>query len=139
MEFRKHVKYGYVSPVSKKNSPRDSKPLSINSNYINTIIWYLRTRKADDKSCQLLLQISGASGSYRDVSPIFKEDMKQFIDEISEKVKNLEVIDGCVNIKFDSNDENFNVQQMTGCIKVFLKDLLAFLGKKVSYDNIFII
>jgi len=128
-----------ISPVSKKNSPRDSKPLSINSNYINTIIWYLRTRKADDKSGQLLLQISGASGSYRDVSKIFKEDMKKFIDELSEKVKCLDVKDGCVNIKFEANDENVNVKQMTGCIKVFFEDLLAFFGKAVSYDNIFII
>jgi hypothetical protein len=143
MEFRKHgkyVKHGYGSPVSQKNTPRDSKSLSINSTSLNTILWYLMTRKADDKSCQLLHQISGASGSYTtDISPIFREEMNELIVVLSKEVKNLDVKDGHINIKFKTNDENVDVERMTGCIKVFFEDLLAFFGKKVSYDNIFII
>ena len=129
------------SPVSDKTSPRSlNKSLSINSNDIYTIIWYLRTRKADDKSSELLHQISGTSTSYTaDISPIFREEMKKFIIDLRKEVKILDIKDGCINIKFDVNDENFNIKQMSSCIKVFFEDLLAFLGKKVSYDNIFII
>jgi hypothetical protein len=128
------------SPVS-KSSPRslNNKSLSINRNHINTIIWYLRTRKADDKSCQLLFQISGASTSYIDISTFFIEEMKKLIEDLSEKVKYLDVKDGCVDIKFENNDENFNAKQMSSCIKIFFKDVLTFFGKNVQYDNIFII
>jgi len=127
------------NPVSDKTSPRSlNKSLSINSNDIYTIIWYLRTRKADDKSSELLLQISGASTSYINISPIFKEEMKKFIMELREKVKLLDVKDGCIDIKFENNSENFNVKQMSSCIKFFFKDVFTFFGKDVQYDNIFI-
>ena len=127
------------SPVSDKTSPRIlNKSLSINSNYINTIIWYLRTRNADDKSGQLLHQITGCNGSYIDVSTFFIEEMKKLIEDLSEKVKCLDVKDGSVNIKFENNDENLNAKQMSSCIKLFFKDVLTFFGKDVQYDNIFI-
>jgi hypothetical protein len=116
-----------------------NKSLSINSNDINTIIWYLRTRKADDKNCQLLNQISGVSTSYIDISTFFIEEMNNLISDLSEKVKYLDVKDGCVDIKFENNDENFNVKQMNSCIRLFFKDALTFFGKDVQYDNIFII
>jgi hypothetical protein len=143
MGLKDYIKSNGGSPVSNKSNPFPrslSKSLSINSNYINTIIWYLRTRKADDKSCELLHQISGAStSSYMEVSPIFIVDMKKFIEELREKVKLLDIKDGCVNIKFENNDENFNVKQMSSCIKLFFKDALTFFGKDVQYDNILII
>ena len=125
-------------PVS-KNSPRSlNKSLSINSNDINTIIWYLRTRKADDKSFKLLNQISGTSTSYIDISPIFKEDMKKLISDLSEKVKCLDIKNGRVDIKFENNNENVDIIQMSSCIKLFFKDALTFFGKDVQYDNIFV-
>jgi hypothetical protein len=141
MALKDYIK-GYNSPVSRKNSPRNPKSLSINSNDINTIIWYLRIRKPENNSCQLLHQISGCNGnSYIDVdiSNFFIEEMQKFIAELREKVKLLDVKDGRVNVKIDTNDENFNIKQMSSCIKFFFNDVLTFFGKDVQYDNIFII
>jgi hypothetical protein len=139
MGLKDRIIWNNGSPVS-KSSPRSlNKSLSINSNDINTIIWYLRTRKADDKSCQLLNQISGACNSYIDISTFFIDEMKKLIEDLSEKVKCLDVKDGSINIKFENNDENFNVIQMNSCIRLFFKDVLTFFGKDVEYDNIFII
>jgi hypothetical protein len=142
MALKDYIK-GYNSPVSHKTSLRNPKSLSINSDDINTIIWYLRIRKPEDKSCQLLHQISGCNGSSSyidiDVSPIFREDMQKIIADLREKVKLLDVKDGHVNIKIDTNDENFNVKQMSSCIKFFFNDVLTFFGKDVEYDNILII
>lgn len=142
MALKDYIK-GYNSPLSHKTSPKNPKLLSIKMNDINTIIWYLRIRKPHDNSCQLLHLISGSNGSnsnsYIDVSPIFIEEMQKFIAELREKVKMLDVKDGRVNIKIDTNDENFNVKQMSSCIKFFFNDVLAFFGKDVEYDNILII
>lgn len=50
MALKDHIK-GFCSPVSQNNTPRNSRnSLSIKSNDIHTILWYLRIRRADDKS-----------------------------------------------------------------------------------------
>ena len=118
-------------------SPKKSKSLSINSNYIDTILWYLRIRKIDDKNGELLHQITGSKGSYIDISTFFIEEMKKLISELCEKVKFLDVKDG-VDINFENNNENININKTTECFKLFFKDVLTFFSKDVQYNNIFI-
>ncbi len=120
-------------------SPKKSKSLSMNSNHIDTILWYLRIIKPDDKNCELLHQITGSHTSYIDISPFFIQEMNNLISELCEKVKLLDIKDGCVNIKIEANNENVNINQTTGCFKLFFKDVLTFFGKDVKYNNIFII
>jgi hypothetical protein len=124
--------------VSDKNSSRSlSKSLSINSNHIDTILWYLRIRKIDDKNGELLHQINGSKGSYIDISTFFIDEMKKLISELCEKVKFLDVKDG-IDINFENKDENVNINKTTECFKFFFKDVLSFFGKDVQYNNIFI-
>ncbi len=138
MTLKDRIK-GCGSPVSNNSSPRNSNSLSISSKNIDIILWYFRTRNADDKSCQLLRQITGRDSSYSDVSQIFTNEMKALIVELREKVKLIDLKDGFINITFETNNENFNIEQMIGCIKIFFEDLLAFFDIKISYDNIFIV
>jgi hypothetical protein len=142
MVLKDHIKGNGGSPVSYKSIPRSlNKSLSININDIDTILWYLRIRKLDDKKGELLHQITGSEGSYIDISDIFIQDMKKLIEDLCEKMKYLDLKDGCVEIKFENNNENMNknMNKSTGSIKIFVEDLLAFFGKAVSYYNIFII
>lgn len=118
-------------------SPKKSKSLSINSNHIDTILWYLRIRKIDDKNGELLHQIIGSKGSYIDISTFFIEEMKKLISELCQKVKFLDVKDG-IDISFENNNENININKTTDCFKLFFKDVLTFFGKDVQYNNIFI-
>ena len=138
MALKDHIKGNGGSPVSDKNSSRSlNKSLSINSNHIDTILWYLRIRKIDDKNCELLHQITGSKGSYIDISTFFIEEMKELISELCEKIKFLEVKDG-VDINFENNNENININKTTGCFRLFFKDVLTFFDKDVQYNNIFI-
>ena len=139
MGLKDHIKGNGGSPVSDKNSSRSlSKLLLINSNDIDTILWYLRIIKPDDKNCELLHQITGSHTSYIDISPFFIEEMKILISELSEKVKLLDIKDGCVNIKIEANNENVNINKTTECFKFFFKDVLSFFGKNVEYNKIII-
>ena len=138
MALKDHIKGNGGSPVSGKNSSRSlSKSLSINSNHIDTILWYLRIRKIDDKNGELLHQITGSKGSYIDISTFFIDEMKKLISELCEKVKFLDVKDG-IDINFENKDENVNINKTTECFKFFFKDVLSFFGKDVQYNNIFI-
>lgn len=138
MALKDHIKGNGGSPVSDKNSSRSlNKSLSINSNHIDTILWYLRIRKIDDKKGELLHQITGSKGSYIDISTFFIEEMKKLISELCEKVKFLEVKDG-VDINFENKDENVNINKTTDCFKLFFKDILTFFGKNVEYNKIII-
>ena len=138
MALKDHIKGNGGSPVSDKNSSLSlSKSLLINSNHIDTILWYLRIRKIDDKNGELLHQITGSKGSYIDISTFFIEEMKKLISELCEKIKFLDVKDG-VDINFENNNENININKTTECFKLFFKDVLIFFGKDVQYNNIFI-
>ena len=138
MALKDHIKGNGSSPVS-KTSHLNSNLLSINSDDIDTILWYLTTRKANDKNGDLLGNITNSNGSYIDISPIFIGEMKILISELCEKVKLLDIKDGRVDIKIETNNENVNINQTTACFKLFFKDVLTFFGKDVQYDNIFII
>jgi hypothetical protein len=141
MGLKDHIKGNGSSPVSDKSNPRSlNKSLSINSNDIDTILWYLRTRKIDDKNGELLGQITGSKGSYTDISNIFIQDMKKLIEALHENVKCLDVKDGRIDIRIENNNENINenINKLAGSIKIFIEDFLAFFGKKVKYDSIFI-
>ena len=138
MALKDHIKGNGSSPVS-KTSHLNSNLLSMNSNHIDTILWYLRIKKPDDKNCELLHQITGSHCSYIDMSQFFIQEINNLISELCEKVKLLDINDGRVNIKIEANNENVNINQTTGCFKLFFKDVLTFFGKDVQYDNIFII
>jgi hypothetical protein len=134
MTLKDRIK-GCGSPLPQKNSPINSNSLSISSKNIDIILWYFRTRNADDKSCQLLRQITGSNGNYTDISSVFKEEMEEFIDELREKVNSLNIKDDYIHVNFD---ENVKPNLINGCINIFLVDILAFFGKNVEYNKIII-
>ncbi len=129
------------SPITVTNSPSNNM-MYIKSNDIEIIQWYINTRLADDKDGKILLSIifdNIRNTKYSDISPIFLDVFKSFVKKYGLKKGGVSNSFSMENVIIHrSANENININKFTHCIKFFFNEVLAFLGKKVEYNNIIV-